>query len=471
MAPVLENEVGATHRPAESFIALPGREVRKSLRVRFVTLGCKVNQYETQGMREALAGAGIEESSDLGKPCDFVVINTCTVTDKADKENHYWIRRARREHPFAKLIVTGCYVERDHLRLAEDSGVDLIIPNSKKSVIADYLTPARIDSLSQVNAGNLKIRALLQSGNPRHTYCSLPVSRSDGRTRGYIKVQDGCNHACSFCKVVLVRGRSRSRPIADIVDEAKRLRDAGYREVVFTGIQLGAYGMDFDKKQSLVDILESCAAIEGLDRLRISSMEPMDVQEQLIAALRDIPKCCHHLHIPLQSGDNEILKRMNRRYDRSFYMDLVTRLKSMMPDFSLTLDVMAGFPGEEEPHFQNTVQLLHKVRPLKCHVFPYSRREGTRAARWQECPRAEMLRRVRRLLEIGHRLGAQERQSYVGRTLPVLVETKIVGRGVVQGLTANYLKVRFQGGPDLMGQIVPVRLTSLNGDTLSGTLD
>ena len=436
-------------------------------KVRFITLGCKVNQYETQGMREALEKKGVS-NAEAGEGVDFVVINTCTVTGEADRENRYWIRRARREHPAAKIVVTGCAVERNQREYETLPGVDLVLRNHEKADIAARLFSGCADPEIQSAAAE-------PEANPKHRYTPLAISRSEGRARAFVKIQDGCNHACSFCKVVLVRGRSRSRPLQDILDEVGRLAASGYKEMVFAGIQLGAYGLDagagYDnayESEALVKVLRESARIQGVERLRLSSIEPTDVRPELIRALREIPKCCPHLHIPLQSGDDETLKRMNRRYGRSFYRDLIARLRSELPDFSLTLDVMAGFPGEDETNFENTARLLEEIEPLKCHVFPYSRREGTRAAREADLPVETVRRRVRELIAAGERLGAQVRRSYEGRTMNVLVETRKNESGLLQGLTANYLKVFFQGSADWIGEIIPVEFLALQGDIFLG---
>lgn len=448
-------------------------------KVKFITLGCKVNQYETQGMREILAREGVttleEASHALSHPpkVDFVVINTCTVTEDADRTNRYWIRRAKRDYPSARIVVTGCWVGKDRATIAAIPEVDLVLANEEKADIANRLV---------VGCAN---PAVQDEDDPprrvsrRNFYTPLSISRTSGRGRAFVKIQDGCNHACSFCKVVLVRGRSRSRAFQEVLEEVKRLRDAGYREVVFAGIQLGAYGLDFEKKTEpgewLAQLLESSSEIAGIDRLRLSSIEPTDVRPVLIDALRDIPKVCHHLHIPLQSGDDEILKRMNRRYARSFYLDLVARLKGELSDFSLTLDVMAGFPGEGEGHFQNTMDLLEQVKPLKCHVFPYSRREGTRAASFEEVPPEFARRRVNSLIELGDRIGRDIRLSYQGRAFSVLVEEvkkdtdhALRGSCLLKGLTSHYLKVCFEGKSEWVGEIIPVKLLSLQGDTFLG---
>lgn len=437
------------------------------MRVRFITLGCKVNHYETQGIKEAMERARFREVAREKDDCEFVVINTCTVTRDADRGNRYWIRRARREHPGARIVLTGCYVERNRQEVLAIPGVDLVISNTEKSDIVRLLSAGCASPDIQDDTGEPSGEA---KENPRHRYSTLPISRTEGLGRAYVKIQDGCNHACSFCKVVLVRGRSRSRSPEDITEEALRLRDSGYKEIVLTGIQLGAYGDEFSAPVALEAIVESIARIEGIERIRLSSIEPTDVTGSLIDVLVGNRKCCHHLHIPLQSGADEILARMNRRYGRDHYIELIDKLKSRMGDFSLTLDVMAGFPGETEEHFESTVDLLRKVRPLKSHVFPYSPREGTRAFWFESCHTEIIRRRVDYLIGLGASMGRDIRRFYEGTVQHVLVEQKIKRGGLLQGLTGNYLKVVFQGPAGLLGQMVPVRIVSAQGDCLLGVL-
>ena len=434
-----------------------------SKKVKFITLGCRVNQYETQGMREVMSKSGVlpvtEDNSDQ---VDFVIINTCTVTAEADKENRYWIRRAKRDYPTAKIVVTGCGVERDREKIEALPEVDLVVANHDKSNIADKILGGCADDEFQ-KAGV----------NPKHRFTPLSVSESEGHARAFIKIQDGCNHACSFCKVVLVRGRSRSRNLTDILDEVKRLRDGGFREVVFAGIQLGAYGLDSQTQDSLVRVIEESAKISGIERIRLSSIEPTDVKPELINALAAIPQCGHHLHIPLQSGDDQILAAMNRRYDRVFYIDLIERLRAQMPDFMLTMDVMAGFPGEEETHFCNTLDLIGRVKPIHAHSFPYSEREGTKAARLKlnhdKMIARERVLQLSREVEI---IGNNVRQRFIGKTMPVLVENYKQGKekGWFQGLTLNYLKVYFPASEDLFRKIVPVELVTLQADGFLGRI-
>ncbi len=430
-------------------------------KIKFVTVGCKVNQYETQAIRESFQILGVTESREGNEPCDFVLVNTCTVTADADKTNRYWIRRLRREHPQARIAVTGCYVQKNRRDLEAMKEVDFVFSNEEKSEIASRL---------------------LQKTDPALLSLPLQVSRSEGRARAYLKIQDGCNHACSFCKVVLVRGRSRSRALCEIKDETVRLRDAGYREIVLTGIQLGAYGLDFESSTRLahprkrdhyhlLDVIKVCSDIPGIERIRLSSIEPMDIGEPLILAFRDFPKLCPHLHIPLQSGDDEILRKMNRRYTAEDYRCLVLKLRQDIPMFSLTLDVMAGFPGETEEQFERTVRLLRQLKPLKSHVFPYSRREGTRAALYPNLPALVVKRRVQHLLDISQSLGEESRKTYLGQCLDVLVESRQhKGGSFFEGTTANYLKVVFESETDVREQIVPVRLDRIDQDGFWGSI-
>lgn len=431
-------------------------------KVKFITLGCKVNQYETQGMREDLSRAGVVEDRGKKMDHDFVVINTCTVTEQADKESRYWIRRMKRENPAAKIVVTGCYVEKNRKEIEALDGVDLVLSNHEKADLTEHLLPGCGSPISQDE------EILRQK---KRVFTPLKISTFQGNGRAFIKVQDGCNHSCSFCKTVIVRGRSRSRQVQDVYEEAVRLKDAGYREIVFTGIQLGAYGLDLNKNDALSEILEECSRIEGIERLRLSSIEPTDVKDSLIQTLKSLPKACPHLHIPLQSGDDEILKRMNRRYEASFYVDLVEKLRSELPNFSLSLDVMTGFAGETEKQFENSLSVLKKTQPLKCHVFPYSPREGTRAYDYEEqLPIEEIRERSRRMIAIADDLGYKERKRFVGETVNVLVEKKIESSGLVQGLTDNYLKVCFQAQEEQIGHVFAVKLLSLEGDTFLGSI-
>jgi len=431
--------------------------------VRFYTLGCKVNQYETQAMREALERKGYRDiEGQKGTSCDLVVVNTCTVTQDSDRTNRYWIRRLRREHPEARLAVTGCYAEKNRVELEAMPEVDFIFSNGEKPFLAE-----RILDLTDVSGAALSDKVA--------TFMPLSISRSEGKTRAYVKVQDGCNHACSFCKVSIVRGPSRSRALPEILEEVTRLRDGGYREIILTGIQLGAYGLDFlpplnsgERHYLLRDVIKACAGVEGIERIRLSSIELMDLGKPIREAFQSVPKLCPHIHLPLQSGDNEVLARMNRRYRREEYQDVVLELKAQIPDFEFSVDVMAGFPGETEDQFANTLRLLEILKPLKTHVFPYSLREGTRAAEWGILPAQVVRDRVRRMMESAERISEGVRSRYLGRTLEILAEHENNRTGVSEGFTPNYLKVFFEYPRNVQGCIIPFKLTELFQDGFRG---
>lgn len=432
--------------------------------VRFYTLGCKVNQYETQAMREALERNGYRDiEGKRGAPCDLVVVNTCTVTQDSDKTNRYWIRRLRREHPEARIAVTGCYVEKNRDALEAMPEVDLVFPNGDKALLVERL---------ELSSGP----AALEKHLSGPVYMPLTISRSEGKTRAYVKVQDGCDHACSFCKVSIVRGPSRSRPLADILEEVVRLSNSGYREIILTGIQLGAYGRDLGPRSGgskrqyfLREVIEASAQVEGIERIRLSSIELTDFSVPLREAFQSVSKLCPHIHLPLQSGDNAVLARMDRRYTREEYRDTVLELKETIPDFEFSADVMAGFPGETEAQFRNTFELIESLMPIKTHVFPYSRREGTRASAWGSLPAATVRDRVRRLMALAERVSGEVRRKYLGRTLEILAEHRNEATGMSEGFTPNYLKVFFEYPRDVQGCIIPFKLTGLFQDGFRGS--
>ncbi|MBI4397855.1 MAG: tRNA (N(6)-L-threonylcarbamoyladenosine(37)-C(2))-methylthiotransferase MtaB [Candidatus Omnitrophica bacterium] len=472
-------------------------------KVIFQTLGCKVNQYETQGMREKLLGADFIETGAAGE-ADLLVLNTCTVTGEADKKNRYWIRRMRRLNPNAKIVVTGCYAEKNREEILQLEGVTAVLGQNEKDKIQetvwkcfDINEPDFNLCRGQEGREGRDKDSKDREGSPgenrpfnrlsKNRFSDLSISNFEGHARAFVKIQDGCNHACSFCKVVIVRGRSRSRQVDSILEEVKRLVMAGFREVVLTGIQLGAYGRDISPQSSLVDLASAILQIEGLERLRLSSIEPTDVTEDLIDLMVQSPKFAPHLHIPLQSGDDEILGRMRRRYHQAFYRNLACTLKSRIPDFALTTDVMCGFPGETSRQFENTLQLLTELAPLKVHAFPYSRREGTLASRFQgEVSKPIVESRMSRLIQEAGAWQHSFLSSYLGKTLTVLVEEKVesnpgtvlLGRNVpnpsqsnqcvYRGRTKNYILVEFEASGISLGDFVPVQFENIINDRVWG---
>jgi threonylcarbamoyladenosine tRNA methylthiotransferase MtaB len=423
-------------------------------RVKFSTLGCRLNQYETQAVREQFLRAGYVETRE-NRDADVFVLNTCTVTGESDRESRYQIRRFHRDNPDAQIVVTGCYVERDREEIEALEGVSLTVLNREKSELLELF-----ESCTSLNFHRTEPPS-------KRRFAPLTVSQLDGRSRAHVKVQDGCNHACSFCKVVLARGPSRSRALSDVVEEVKRLTDQGYKEVVLTGVQLGAYGLDLKKRGMLPELIEVLSDNSELNRVRLSSIEPTDVTPELIETMAKQEKACPHLHIPLQSGSDTILKEMNRRYQRGFYRDLIGRIRSQIKDFVLTADVMVGFPGETEPDFQDTIQVLTETEPYKLHIFPYSRREGTRAARLTEkVSSVESKRRKKVLFELEQKLRRRVQDRFQKRALDVLVEESASERGWASGRSAHYLQVRFQSDAAKPGEMWHVETIQSEADHL-----
>ncbi|MDD5154890.1 MAG: tRNA (N(6)-L-threonylcarbamoyladenosine(37)-C(2))-methylthiotransferase MtaB [Candidatus Omnitrophica bacterium] len=419
--------------------------------VKFYTLGCKVNQYDTQVIREQFINYGFREL-DNGLAADICVINTCTVTHRADSDSLNIIRKAIKNNPKAKIIVTGCLTELDAGRIKEIGGVSLIVKNKDRG-----------DLFKQ-----LKGRFRLKRHKEGASAASKGISGFSGRTRAFLKIQDGCNNFCSYCKVPLVRGHSRSRLLEYIVAEARGLVKNGFQEIVLCGICLGAYGRDLNPKADIVDVIEQLENIEGLLRIRLSSIELNDVTDKLIAKLSSSQKLCRHLHIPLQSGDDTVLKKMNRPYTAKDYLEIIRRIKRRIPEIAISTDVIVGFPEEKEAHFKNTAQLIKKISPLKVHVFPYSSREGTaafRRFRGELDPRL-VKDRFERLQKVSQDSSFNYKRRFVGRNMPVLVEGK-TREGFWQGYTGNYIRVLFKSGLKLKNKIVAVKLKTIIQDYVS----
>lgn len=387
--------------------------------IKFFTLGCKANQYDTQSIRERFLSKGFSEVSNI-QP-DYFLINTCTVTSGADQKSRSIIRKCIRVNPQAKIIVTGCLAEKDSKSLVDIQGISLVI---KKSFF-----PEGISTFSQ-------------------------------HTRAFLKIQDGCSNFCTYCKVALVRGRERSKSISQVVSEARKLVACGYQEIVLTGICLGAYGRDLSPQKNLVDVIKILGKIDGLARIRISSIEAGDVSAGLIKHLASSKKLCRHLHISIQSGDDHILKLMNRKYTRQKYLNLIARLRRDIPQISITTDCLVGFPGETEENFKQTLELLKKIQPLKVHIFPYSSRPGTKAANFRGAVDSKTIRsRCARVEKLSESCRNNFMRKFIGKDVNVLIENRVKGESnALEGVTDNYLPVRLPFKPGLRNKIVRVRL-------------
>ncbi len=427
----------------------------RSRTIKFITLGCKVNQYDTQTIREQFASAGFKEI-DNGRDVDIYVINTCTVTSSADRKSRYFIHYAHRQNPKAGIIVTGCYTTLDSDEIAKIPGVTDIIKNQDKYRILELLN--KHSEQKELSAPN-----------------EIGISNFSGHTRAFLKIQDGCNNKCSYCKVPLVRGVSRSKPLDEIAQEANRLVRNGFKEIVLCGICLGSYSKDLQSQKNLVDVIGALENIEGLLRIRLSSIEAGDISDESINKMAQSKKLCHHLHIPIQSGDDEILKRMNRHYTSSDYLNLVNKIKKHIPEVAITTDVMVGFPGEKEENFQNTVNLIKETLPLKTHIFPYSKREGTLAEKnFKEKLDCRIIKeRIAYLEKITQNCSLDYRRQFLNRNMTVLIETHVNDKEnnyYWQGHTDNYIKVMVKSSQNLKNQLISLKLKKITKDSLLADL-
>jgi len=397
------------------------------------TLGCKVNQYEAQLIRENFLRQGYVEAEDLDN-ADICVVNTCTVTSTSDSKSYRLINSGIKKDKC--VVMTGCLAEDKDLDLSRLKGVKYIIKNKDKYRIPEIIEPSAVS---------------LQP--------SAKISGLRGHTRVFVKIQDGCNNRCSYCKVRVVRGRSRSRPFKEIISECKGLIKSGTKEIVLTGICLGAYGRDISKDMDLSKLIAELCKIKGEWRLRLSSIEPKHVTTGLIAQLKKQKKLCRHLHIPFQSGDDHILKRMRRPYKRKDYLDIVNRLRAIDPDIAISTDMMVGFSGETEQMFQNTVDFINVVMPMRVHIFPFSRRKGTPAYDLKDNIDILVKRdRESRLAGITKKLSHEFANKFIGKDVEVLVESKKTKDGLLQGYTDRYIKVYIEGQDRLKGKLITHRL-------------
>ena len=416
-------------------------------------LGCKVNAYETEAMQELLEQAGYQ-IVPFEEQADVYIINTCTVTNVADRKSRQMIHRARKKNPGAVIVAAGCYVQtKDTAGL--DADIDIVIGNNKKKEIAKVLE----DYFRERGAGAKKIERL----DIGHTseYEDLTVSRTAGHTRVFLKVQDGCNQFCSYCIIPYARGRVRSRSREEVVAEVRRLAERGYKEVVLTGIHLSSYGTDIG--DDLLSLILSVHEVEGICRIRLGSLEPGIITEEFARTLSECPKFCPHFHLSLQSGCDATLKRMNRRYDTAQYEEKCQILRKYFQDPALTTDVIVGFPGETEEEFEASRAFIDRINFYETHIFKYSRREGTRAAVMDgQVPDSVKTKRSALLLELGKKKQWEYEEKLLGTTREVLMEEAVVigGETWQVGHTKEYVKIGRKTREDLSNQLVNVEIES-----------
>lgn len=421
-------------------------------------LGCKVNAYETEAMQEMLEKAGYE-IVPFKEGADVYVINTCTVTNIADRKSRQMLHRARKMNPDAVVVAAGCYVQAQEGKV--DSCIDIVLGNNKKKDLIRILDEYR---KSRAESGREKeILPDVELEDIGHTkeYESLNLTRPGDHTRAYIKVQDGCNQFCTYCIIPYARGRVRSRSMEDVLDEVRTLADNGYKEVVLTGIHLSSYGIDFDKEYHLLELIRAVHEIDGIERIRLGSLEPGIITEEFAEGIAKLPKMCPHFHLSLQSGCDATLKRMNRRYTSSEYAEKCELLRKYFPNPALTTDVIVGFPGETEEEFKESYDFVDSIDFYETHIFKYSRREGTKAAVMPDQVDEQIkAKRSAQLIELGEKKRAAYEQSFQGKEVEVLVEEdlELNEKEVQTGHTKEYMKIALETNENLKNSIVKVQI-------------
>ncbi|MDM5229109.1 tRNA (N(6)-L-threonylcarbamoyladenosine(37)-C(2))-methylthiotransferase MtaB [Cytobacillus sp. NJ13] len=421
--------------------------------VAFHTLGCKVNHYETEAIWQLFKEAGYERT-DFESVSDVYVINTCTVTNTGDKKSRQVIRRAIRKNPDAVICVTGCYAQTSPAEIMAIPGVDIVVGTQDRVKMLEYIEQYKQERQPINGVGNIM---------KNRVYEELDVPAFTDRTRASLKIQEGCNNFCTFCIIPWARGLMRSRDPKEVIRQAQQLVDAGYKEIVLTGIHTGGYGEDM-KDYNLAMLLRDLEAqVKGLKRLRISSIEASQITDEVIEVMDQSKVVVRHLHIPLQSGSNTVLKRMRRKYTMEFFAERLERLKEALPGLAVTSDVIVGFPGETEEEFMETYNFIKEHKFSELHVFPYSKRTGTPAARMDDQIDEEVKNeRVHRLIALSDQLAKEYASQYEGEVLEVIPEESFKessDSSLFVGYTDNYLKVVFPATEEMVGQIVKVKIT------------
>lgn len=421
--------------------------------VAFHTLGCKVNHYETEAIWQLFKHEGYERV-DFESISDVYVINTCTVTNTGDKKSRQVIRRAIRKNPDAVICVTGCYAQTSPAEILAIPGVDIVVGTQDRVKMLEYIEQFKRERQPINGVGNIM---------KNRVYEELDVPAFTDRTRASLKIQEGCNNFCTFCIIPWARGLMRSRDPKEVIRQAQQLVDAGYKEIVLTGIHTGGYGEDM-KDYNLAMLLKDLEAeVKGIERLRISSIEASQITDEVIEVIKHSNIIVRHLHIPLQSGSNTVLKRMRRKYTMEFFAERLERLKEVLPGLAITSDVIVGFPGETEEEFMETYQFIKEHKFSELHVFPYSKRTGTPAARMENQIDEEIKNdRVHRLIALSDQLAKEYASQFEGEVLEVIPEDKYKedpNSGLYEGYTDNYMKVVFKATEDMICKIVKVKIT------------
>ena len=421
-----------------------------------ITLGCKVNQYESEAVEEIFKSRGYKKKLE---GADIYVINTCTVTNMSDRKSRQMISRARRDNPEAVIAVMGCYSQVKPEEVLAIEGVDIVLGSRNKEEVVDLC-----EDVLQNKTAIDRVISLSESKSIEE----LEISNQEDMTRAYMKIQDGCNMYCSYCLIPYARGNIVSRDMESIKEEANRLANNGYKEIVLTGIHVASYGKDLKNGTSLIDVIEEVAKTEGLERIRLSSMEPRHITREFLERMKATKKACDHFHLSLQSGSDEILKAMNRKYDTEIYEQKVKLIREVFPNAGITTDIIVGFPTETEENHEQTKEFVKKIKFSKTHLFKYSKRDGTKAADMK--PEVDGNVKRKRLKEL-EQIEKANRENFlknqIGKTLSVLFESKSDIDGFKSGYSTNYLRVNVKDEIS-NNEIRDVLITEIKDDELVG---
>jgi threonylcarbamoyladenosine tRNA methylthiotransferase MtaB len=435
-------------------------EILKKVKIAIATLGCKINQYDSAVIQSRLAGSC--SFVPFEQEADCYIINSCTVTDRADWEARQLVRRARRLSPQAKVLVTGCYAQVGPDEVAQVPGVDFVIGLNRLDDLLRFIVEPAAGGETKISVGEVR----RERGVPVLGTSALP-----GHTRAFLKIQEGCNYSCTYCIIPAARGLSRSVTPGAVLAEVRRLAEAGYQEIVLTGIHLGGYGQDLTPKTDLTSMVEKIVASQLVPRVRLSSLDPREVPERLLDLMAGSDTICPHLHICVQAGNDRILKRMRRNYDTSYYRELLARIRERLPDAALGSDIIVGFPGETDEDFSGSLEYFVSLPLTYFHVFPYSKRRGTAAASLSDhVPPAVKKARARMMRELGAQKKREFYQRFQGRRVSVLVEEKLDNKTHRRrGYSRNYLPVLVSGDGLLPNREIEVRLERLENGWFLGS--
>ena len=417
------------------------------MKFQIYTLGCKVNTYESNVMRDALLNKGYFEVG-LKEKADITIINTCTVTNTADSKSMKVIRQAIRRNENAIIVVCGCLVQNKKEEVSKIDGVDIVIGNINKSKIVDYIEKYIEEKKQEVDVRNIM-----------NTNFEPMMLNNFNKTRAFVKIQDGCNNFCSYCIIPYTRGNVRSKDKQSVLKEIQLLVDEGHKEVVLTGIHTGNYGAEF-ADYKFADLLKDIVKIDKLERLRISSIEITEINDDVMEVIKENNILVDHMHIPLQSGSDAVLKRMNRKYDKEYFINKIKKLRKIRPNISITTDVIVGFPGETEEEFEETIETIKKIKFTKLHVFPYSKREGTKAAIMDgQVDENIKKKRVKILLQLSKELEYNYMEKFIGKKVIFIPE--IAKDDYIIGHTGNFLNVKYHGNKNDLNKDIEVKINNI----------